>query len=101
MKPSYGYIIKTKDKYIGFTGDSSICTNIEIMASKCNYLFCDISFINGTNKHMGIDNITYLANKYKDCKFIGSHMSDEVRNELTKLNISNIYVPNDGQVYEI
>lgn len=101
MKPAYAYIFKDKDKYIGFTGDSKLCSNIEVMAHKCNYLFCDVSFINGTNKHMGIDNIIYLANKYRECTFITSHMSDEVREELLKLNISNIEVPSDYKVYEI
>ena len=64
MKPAYGYIFKYKDEYIGFTGDSALCSIVEQMASKCKYLFCDCMFIEGNSKHMGIDNIEYLISKY-------------------------------------
>lgn len=101
MKPAYGYIFKDNDKYIGFTGDTSLCDNVEYMASKCNYLFCDCMFIKGTSKHMGIDNLEYLLSKYPECTFIVSHMEDETRKELNKKKLSNVIVPEDYMVIEI
>ncbi len=101
MKPAYGYIFKDNDKYIGFTGDTSLCSNVEYMASKCNYLFCDCMFVKGTSKHMGIDNLEYLSSKYSSCIFVVSHLEDETREILNKKNIKNIIVPDDYYVLEV
>ena len=61
MKPAYGYIFNVNEKFVGFTGDTSLCKNVEIMSEKCSYLFCDCMLIKGHKKHMGIDNIKYLV----------------------------------------
>ena len=96
IKPAYGYIFSGKDKKVGFTGDTTICQNVEYMASICNYMFCDCMFIEGTDKHMGIDMLKELITKYNDCMFVVSHLEDKTRKELIKLNIKNIIVPEDG-----
>ena len=101
MKPANGYILKNKKVKLGFTGDTKLCENVEYMSKECNYLFCDCMFIKGTDKHMGIDNLQYLANKYQKCKFIVSHMENETREELKQLNIKNIIVPEDGDEIKI
>ena len=66
------------------------------MASVCEYLFCDCMFIKSTSKHMGIDNIKYLSEKYPNCKFVVSHLEDETRQELNKLKIENVIIPEDS-----
>ncbi len=96
MKPAYGYILKDKMRKVGFTGDTTICKNVEYMARECDYLFCDCMFIKSTRKHMGIDNIKYLSAKYPKCKFVVSHLEDDTRNELEKLNLKNVIVPYDN-----
>ncbi len=101
MKPAYGYIFTNDDKKIGFTGDCAICENVEYMASICDYLFCDCMFVVGTEKHMGIDKISALANKYVNCKFVVSHLEDVTREELKKVKIPNIIVPEDGELFEV
>lgn len=95
MKPAYGYIFKSNDKYIGFTGDTSLCESVELMANKCSYLFCDCMFIKGTSKHQGIDNLEYLSKKYPECTFVVSHLENETREKLNSMDIKNIIVPND------
>ena len=95
MKPAYAYIFMKNGKKVGFTGDTSLCQNVEYMANCCNYLFCDCMYINGTSKHMGIDNIKYLAKKYQNCKFVVSHLEDNTRNSLQKENVNNVIVPSD------
>lgn len=97
MKPAYGYIFNDSEKYIGFTGDTALCENVETMAKKCNYLFCDCMLNQGNKKHMGIDNIKYLAKKYATCTFIVSHLEDTTRDLLKELNIKNVIIPNDGE----
>ena len=71
------------------------------MAKTCSYLFCDCMFKEGTQKHQGIDNITYLAKKYPNCNFVTTHMEENTRQELKKLKIKNIIVPNDYDIFNI
>lgn len=99
LKQSYGYIIDDGKSKIGFTGDSSICPNIEYMCSIVDYIVVDSTYLNGNNIHMGLDNIYNLASIYKDTIFILSHSSDKVKN--TKIEIDNIIIPNDGDEYNI
>ncbi len=95
MKPAYGYIFETDNNKIGFTGDSALCSSVEYMASVCDYLFCDCMFIEGTSKHMGIDNIKKLSKNNPNCKFVVSHLEDETRDKLKEEKIKNVIVPDD------
>ena len=96
MKPAYGYIFATESIKVGFTGDTTICKNVEYMASICDYLFCDCTLIKGNKKHMGIDMIASLNEKYSNCKLVVSHLDDSTREELLKIKNDNIIIPNDG-----
>lgn len=101
MKPAYGYIFSKGDIKFGFTGDTTLCENVEYMASICKYLFCDCMFIKGTNKHMGIDMLEELLAKYENCTFVVSHLEDTTREELKRLNLKNVIVPEDGEIITI
>lgn len=101
LKPAYGYILTRNGINVGFSGDTCLCENAEYLASKCLYLFTDCSKLIGNDKHMGIDNIEYLSDKYQNCTFIVSHMDDEVREELHKKKLKNIIIPSDGDIIEI
>ena len=101
LKPAYGYILTRNGISVGFTGDTHLCENVEYLLAKCTYLFADCALTIGNDKHMGIDNIEYLSNKYPNCTIIVSHMDDLVREELTKKKIKNVVVPNDGDIIEI
>lgn len=101
MKPAFGYIISSKNKKVGFTGDTVLCDNVETMASMCDYLICDTTRICGNYKHMGIDNIEYLAEKYPKCIFITSHMNDKTREKLKKTKKKNIIIAKDQMQIEI
>lgn len=101
MKPAFAFVFEFENKKIGFTGDTAICENVEYMANTCDYLFCDCMFIKGTNKHMGIDNIKYLSEKYPKCKFVVSHLEDATREELNKIKIKNVIVPEDSMEFNI
>ncbi len=101
MKPAYGYIFSKDNQSIGFTGDTSLCSNIERMSEKCKYLFCDCTFLKGTSKHLGIDNLQYLSTKYPNCTFVVSHLEDETREKLKELKIKNVIIPDDGQIISL
>lgn len=101
LKPAFGYILKKDNVKIGFTGDTCYCKNVEYMASICDYLFCDCTFITGNSKHMGINDIKVLSDKYKNCKFVVSHLNDDTRIEIIKNKINNVIVPEDNQTIKI
>lgn len=96
---AYGYIFHIDNKYLGFTGDSGFCENIEKMASKCSHLICDCNFVVGKKSHMGIDNLKELVAKYPNCTFYTTHMDDATRNILNELNMKNIVVLNDNDEF--
>lgn len=101
MKPAYGYIFNNGIHKVGFTGDTNLNDNVKEMANICDYLFCDCSLIKGDSKHMGIDNIEYLANTYKNCKFVVSHLRDDTRDAISLNNYINIIIPNDGDEFNL
>lgn len=101
MKPAYAYIFEKNDICVGFTGDTSLCKNVEVMASKCSYLFCDCMLIKGSGKHQGIDDLEYLSSTYPNCKFVVSHLDDETRKYLKKSRLKNVIVPTDGIIINI
>ena len=101
MKPAFGYIFSKGNICVGFTGDTSLCENVEFLSSKCKYLFCDCMLIKGNGKHQGIDNLEYLSKKYPNCTFVVSHLEDVTREKLNEMNIQNIIVPEDGIIIKI
>ena len=101
LKPAYGYVFESNNKKVGFTGDTTLCDNVEKMASICDYLFCDCMFIKGNNKHMGIDQLQELSKRFARCKFVVSHLENITREEIKKMKIKNVIVPNDGDDFEI
>ena len=101
IKPAFGYIFSKADICVGFTGDTSLCESVEILSSKCRYLFCDCMLIKGNSKHQGIDNLEYLSKKYPNCTFVVSHLEDDTRKKLEKMKIKNIIVPDDAQIIEL
>ena len=96
---AYGYIFNKNDLYVGFTGDSGICDNIEIMAKKCKHLICDCNSIKEKKSHMGIDNLTELAKRYSNCIFYTTHMDDSTRKELEKITMENSIILNDNDEF--
>lgn len=100
FKPTYGYIVKCNNKSIGFSGDSSYCENIDKIICNSDLSVLDMSFIQSSNKHMGVQDIELLAEKHGK-RIISTHMRQEARALATEKKIENLIVPNDGDEYEI
>lgn len=96
-KPAYGYII---DEKLGLTGDSSICSGVENIVENSQVIIADCSRIEGTESHMGIDNLKYLSQKYKKT-IIPTHMKDATRVELKNNILENILIKNDGYCFDL
>lgn len=99
LNPAYGYVFEFDNKRVGFTGDSSLCSNIEKMASICDALICDCNNVIGNNTHLGINDLEILHSKFPSCKLYASHLTNESKNEL--LNNKNIISLNDGDIINI
>ena len=57
--------------------------------------------INASTKHMGIDKLEYLIDKYPNCKYVVSHLENDTREKLKELNYKNVIVPDDGYTIEL
>ncbi|MBR3153069.1 MAG: MBL fold metallo-hydrolase [Clostridia bacterium] len=100
FKPAYGFIISNGDKKIGVSGDSTYCENIEKIVSNSDISILDMSFIESGPKHMGVNDIKRLSEKYNK-KMIGTHMSYDSRKFVIDNKFDRIIVPNDGDVFEV
>lgn len=102
LKNSYGYVVEKEGKRVGFSGDSRLCDNIEKIVQNSDISILDTSLPeNGHNAHMGLNDIEYLCNKYKDKKIIAIHMNDITREKAKLKNIDNLIIPNDGDIINI
>ena len=101
QKPCYGYIFDYKKVKVGFTGDTTMCQNLKYISSVCSYVFLDCMFINGTNKHMGINYLQELINEFPNTKFFPVHMENDTREMLKKLNLKNVILCKDYDEIEI
>lgn len=100
FNPSYGYIIKSKNTSIGFSGDSAYCENIDEIIKNSNISILDMSFVDSRNNHMGFQDIEALIDKYNK-PIIATHMSSNVRKYALDMKIKNLIIPNDGDEFEI
>ena len=101
FKPAYGYIIKVGKKKIGFTGDTTLCDSLEYMMKECDYLFGDCMLIKGTSKHMGVDMLIKVIDKYPNCHYIVSHLDPETKSYLKTHHFKNIIIPNDNDIFDL
>lgn len=101
VKHPVGYIFKCLEKVVSFTGDTTLCENIEILCECSDYIFIDTTNPIKNNAHICIDELAYLANKYKSTKFIPVHKNDNVDEELFKINLENIMIKKDGDIIKI
>lgn len=98
--PAYGYVLKSKDKSIGISGDSCYCDNIDEILRKSDLAVLDMSFIDSSDKHMGVHDIEELSKRYNKI-IISTHMSESARQYALEHNIKNLIVPNDGEIFDL
>ena len=101
IKFANGYVIKDKNVSIGLTGDTRYCEGVRKIASKVDYLICDMTLMLGNDSHMGIDNILELMKEYPNLKIIPIHMHDKTRNEAKKLKEDNLLIYEDCKIVEL
>lgn len=60
----------------------------------------DMSFIDSSDKHMGVHDIEELSKRYNKI-IISTHMSESARQYALEHNIKNLIVPNDGEIFDL
>lgn len=91
-----GYILTIDNQRCAFTGDTKKCEGVDYLLSKSKIVITDCAKTKGIETHMGIDNIQEYSEKYHDNIIITTHMREDTRKELEKLEIENLIVPQDG-----
>lgn len=96
-KPALGYVV---NGLVGFTGDSGLCSGIEDIFRHSKIVVSDCSLMIGDHTHLGVDNLNYLFNKYQT-KVIATHLRDQTREELLKMELDHIQVVEDFYEFHI
>ena len=100
FKPAFGYVIKNRNKFLGISGDSAYCENVNKIVKQSDVSVLDMSRIDGTTKHMGVHDIEMLSKKYNKT-IISTHMSDMSREYARNNNIENVIIPHDGEEFKV
>lgn len=91
-----GYTLEKENKVISYACDTSICENFYTMCGLSDYMIADVTKLNTTEMHMGLEDYKKLSNQYKDCTFYAVHRMD-----YDISGIDTVKFPNDGDVLEI
>ncbi len=94
--PINGYVLEKENKKISYACDTSFCDNYYNMCSISNYMFSDVTGLETTDIHIGLDDYKMLYKKYPNCKFYAIHRADYVTE-----GINNVTFPSDGEQIEI
>lgn len=94
--PTNGYLLKKEGKVISYACDTTFCDNYYKMCEISDYMFSDVTRLETSNIHIGLDDYKELYKKYPNCKFYAIHRSDYDTN-----GVSNVYFPDDGDVLKI
>ncbi len=103
MTKANGYSLKYNYNIVVFTGDTSLCKEVEEQANKANYVILDTTKKEGNEAHLGVDNIKYLASKYKNVKFILTHkgpFSEKLLKDMIFIN-NNVINPMDDYEFNV
>lgn len=97
LKPAHGFIIKSENKKIGFSGDSRFCNTIEEIVEESDVSVLDMSSAEHVSPaHLGMPDIEKICDKYKNKTIVATHIQDYTRVMAKSKNIENLIVPDDG-----
>lgn len=83
-----GYIIKTKDGILGYTGDSVFDENLKTFIKKCDTAICDVSSEKNNYAHMGVEGYTELKKLFPNKTLFAVHCSNEVFDNAKKFGLT-------------
>ncbi len=83
-----GYIIKTKDGILGYTGDSTYDQNLVEFVKKCDTIICDVSANENSFSHMGVKGYKSLEKEFPNKTFYAVHCGDEIFDNAKTLGLN-------------
>lgn len=99
-KLPYGFTIDDGTRKLGISGDSIRCLAIDEIVQASDLSILDMSFFEANKNHMCFRDIAILIEKYKK-PIIATHINDDVREQVQKLNLEGLTIPDDGYIFEI
>ena len=100
IERAYAFVISDSDKVVGISGDSIYCDIIDKIVELSDISILDMSFIESNSKHMGVNDIKLISDKYGK-QIIATHMTKAARDYAKNKDIKNLIIPIDGQVIEV
>lgn len=91
---SIGYTIDNKKEVIGFTGDTNLNEGVYKIIKESDKIVIDTNFNESNKSHLGINDVIRFSKENKKCKFIATHISDEVSTK----NDKYLIIPKDGEM---
>lgn len=79
---------------VGFSSDTKACEALNQMIEKSNVAFVDMASVNPHHSHLDVGAFLDLTKKYKNCKMIPVHTSDESQKFAEESGLNVVY---DGQ----
>ena len=95
-KPILGFILEKDNKKVGYATDTVLCENLQKMCKEANVICIDSTNTVPTKMHIGLDEVVWLKDQYKDTRFLAIHRSDYVHN-----HIKDIEFPEDGEFIDV
>jgi ribonuclease BN (tRNA processing enzyme) len=92
-----GYIIDIDNIKIGYTGDTTMCSNLHSICGGANHIIIDANEIETTMAHVGLSDVLRLSNEYPNSTFYAVHRSDYEFSDTT----DKVKFPKDGEAIEI
>ena len=86
-----GYVYDNK---IAYLVDTTICDNYNEICKNTEYVISDVTDLETTTVHVGLNDYVKIADTYPNNKFYAVH-----RNTYVTDNVKNVYFPSDN--YEI
>ena len=93
MKDCYGFILKSNDKKLGFTGDAAMCPGLTYMVKQVNYCIIDVAE-DSSNTHLKFKEFKQLASD-TEVKYIPVHFPDELEKDLMQIQNVKIIKPHE------
>lgn len=93
----FGYVLERDGLRVGFSGDTTPCPALEAMVGGCRHCICECTLSAASPKHMGIDALLALHEKYPGCRLFTTHMTDGAREKLQERPCDGIEILDDDR----
>ena len=93
----FGYVLERDGLRVGFSGDTTPCPALEAMVGGCRHCICECTLSAASPKHMGIDALLALHEKYPGCRLYTTHMTDGAREKLQERPCDGIEILDDDR----